>query len=331
MPKFSIIIPVYNAEKYLEQCLDSALGQTLSDIEVICINDGSTDSSLSILRAYAQKDKRIFYLSQENQGLSCARNVALKRACGEYILFLDSDDYLQLDACEILYHQATRYSLDMLSYSAFAFDDLTSQSINFPYYDFTYLPHDFNTNVFNYKDCYSFMHQMAVTSGLTVYRRDFIEFHHISFQPHLCFEDNLFFYQAFTTAERCGIITDKLYYKRFQPSSITHMWHKYYLDYLKMAQLLFAYFESISMEEKYMHAYKNYYSSVALQKFNSFEKKDQRRYHGSTLKYLCLHSPHLISQLPCPSFGRHIFSYYQTKRKIFLILFGFRFSFKKKI
>ena len=89
-PKVSVIIPVYNTEKYLEECLNSVENQTLEDIEIICVNDGSTDKSLEILNNHANKDSRIKVISQENGGLSHARNTGMKIAKGEYITFLDS-------------------------------------------------------------------------------------------------------------------------------------------------------------------------------------------------------------------------------------------------
>ena len=94
MPKISIIIPVYKVEEYLPACLDSVLAQTFTDWEAICVNDGSPDNCGAILAEYAQKDSRIKVISQENQGVSVARNKALENAQGEYISFLDSDDEL---------------------------------------------------------------------------------------------------------------------------------------------------------------------------------------------------------------------------------------------
>jgi glycosyltransferase involved in cell wall biosynthesis len=93
-PKVSVIIPVYNVEAYLRECLDSILAQDLSDIEIICVNDGSIDNSLSILQHYASQDERIIIISQENSGAASARNNGLKKARGEYIFIPDSDDYL---------------------------------------------------------------------------------------------------------------------------------------------------------------------------------------------------------------------------------------------
>ena len=100
MPKCSVIIPVYNVEKYLATALESVINQTFSDIEIICINDGSTDNSLTILENYAQKDSRIKLINQHNQGVSAARNAGLEAACGEYIMFLDPDDTYDLTLCE---------------------------------------------------------------------------------------------------------------------------------------------------------------------------------------------------------------------------------------
>lgn len=113
MAKVSVIVPVYNVEKYLKRCLDSLIGQTLNDIDIICINDGSKDSSLQILEEYAQKDSRIVIYNQENSGLSVARNTGLEHASGEYIGFVDSDDWVDLDFYEKLYNSAKKNDADI--------------------------------------------------------------------------------------------------------------------------------------------------------------------------------------------------------------------------
>ena len=102
-PKISVIIPVYNTEKYLRQCLDTVVAQTLKDIEIILVDDGSTDDSLLICQEYAQKDSRIHVYHQENQGAGPARNYGIKVAKGQYFSFLDSDDLFKLDMLERLY------------------------------------------------------------------------------------------------------------------------------------------------------------------------------------------------------------------------------------
>lgn len=113
MVKVSIIVPVYNVEKYLEKCLDSLINQTLKDIEIICVNDGSKDNSLKILEKYSQKDNRIIIINQDNAGLSVARNSGIDIAKGEYIGFVDSDDWVDLDFYEKLYNSAIKNDADI--------------------------------------------------------------------------------------------------------------------------------------------------------------------------------------------------------------------------
>lgn len=114
MAKVSIIVPVYNVEKYLECCLESLINQTLKDIEIICVNDGSTDNSGKILDNYAAKDNRIKIISQENKKQGAARNRGLEIACGEYIGFIDSDDYIDNDYYEKMYETSQKYSCDIV-------------------------------------------------------------------------------------------------------------------------------------------------------------------------------------------------------------------------
>ena len=106
MIKVSVIIPVFNVEKYLNQCLDSVCAQTLKDIEIICINDGSTDNSYNLLCEYAKLDSRIIIINQSNKGVSSARNAGVKLARGEFLCFIDSDDYVDSDYLEKLYQSA---------------------------------------------------------------------------------------------------------------------------------------------------------------------------------------------------------------------------------
>lgn len=102
MIKYSVIVPVYNAEKYLEKCLDSIINQSFDNFELILVNDGSNDKSLHILKDYAKKDKRIILIDQKNQGVSSARNRGISEAKGEYLMFVDSDDYIDLKTLEII-------------------------------------------------------------------------------------------------------------------------------------------------------------------------------------------------------------------------------------
>jgi glycosyltransferase involved in cell wall biosynthesis len=112
--KVSVIVPVYNVELYLEECLDSIICQTFKEIEIILINDGSIDRSLDIMELYASKDSRITVLNQPNRGVSVARNAGIQHASGEYILFADSDDTIVPEAIEELYRKAGETGADLV-------------------------------------------------------------------------------------------------------------------------------------------------------------------------------------------------------------------------
>ena len=113
MVKVSIIIPIFNTEKYIERCIQSITAQTLREIEIICVNDGSTDHSMAIINRYADNDSRIKIIEQENLMQGAARNAGMKIAQGEYIGFVDSDDYIDLDYYEKLYNTAKKYNSDI--------------------------------------------------------------------------------------------------------------------------------------------------------------------------------------------------------------------------
>lgn len=119
MAKVSVIIPVYNAEKYLKQCLDSVIGQTLKDIEIVCVNDGSTDQSPQILEAYAEKDSRIKVIHKENGGPVSAKKAGVVAANGEYVGYVDSDDWIETDMYERLYEKAQEYGGDIVASGLF--------------------------------------------------------------------------------------------------------------------------------------------------------------------------------------------------------------------
>ena len=123
-PKISIIIPVYNVEKYLRECLDSCINQTLADIEIICVDDCSPDNSIKILEEYQAKDYRIkIFRHEKNKNLGAARNTGIQNAIGEYVWFVDSDDYIDTKACQILYDAIKEFNVDMLCFSALKFVD----------------------------------------------------------------------------------------------------------------------------------------------------------------------------------------------------------------
>ena len=112
--KISIIIPAYNVQEYIKQCLESIINQTYKNLEIIVVNDGSKDKTLDIIESIAKDDPRIIVINQENQGVSAARNNALKGVDGDFVMFVDSDDWLDLDTCEVLIREAVKENADIV-------------------------------------------------------------------------------------------------------------------------------------------------------------------------------------------------------------------------
>ncbi len=217
-PCISVIIPVYNVEEYLAECLDSILNQTLRQIEIICINDGSTDSSPKILDEYAKKDNRIRVIHQENKGLSTSRNVGFKIATGEFVYMIDSDDYLELDALEKMYCLCKANRLDILFFDLVSFYDETGET--YP----SKLKRESCPNVYDGVSflAYQRSKRAHITSAcLIMLRRGFIEENNFQFYPGIIHEDELFCFQILMEAKRVTFVNWKFYHRRIRANSIT--------------------------------------------------------------------------------------------------------------
>ena len=157
MAEISVIVPIYNVEKYLEKCLDTIINQTFKDIEIICVNDGSVDCSRNILEEYKNKDSRIKIVDKENGGLSSARNAGLKIATGKFISFIDSDDWVSSTFLEKLYKNITSYDTDISICAVHQFDEKTrSNDDTVPYFTLEHFDNSFDDKVFSYEDTKSF-------------------------------------------------------------------------------------------------------------------------------------------------------------------------------
>ena len=162
MVKVSVIVPIYNTEIYLKECLNSVINQTLKDIEIICINDGSTDNSLKILEYFAKIDKRVTIFSQKNKGQGSARNLGLKHAKGEYICFVDSDDVLKPNELEDTYNISSKKSLDFLIFKLFTYNEETGEEYSEKGYEMQDIK-SFKNKVFNYNDLGSLIFRIPVS------------------------------------------------------------------------------------------------------------------------------------------------------------------------
>lgn len=220
MVKISVIVPCYNVEKYVGECLDSVINQTFNDLEILCINDGSTDNTLSILESYAEKDSRIKLFCQENKGLSATRNFGIDVAKGEYIAFIDADDYYDLTTFEQLYDlTANGKKLDVIFFKLIDFCDDTKVQYPRPYFDMEFLKQRVKDNVFCWRDISDMLLYLSVTAPGKLFRNEIIK--DIRFPEGLIFEDNPFFIEVMFNAQRVYFHDKYLYHRRIRQDSIT--------------------------------------------------------------------------------------------------------------
>lgn len=192
MTDISIIVPIYNAEKYLNKCLDSLINQTKKEVEFILVNDGSTDNTEDIIKSY--KDKRIKYFKNKNQGIGKTRNFGLEKAVGEYIMFLDSDDYLESDACEELYKKAKKEKADLIISDYYkVYDDGKEEIIKLP---------EFKT--LSLKNNPDLISKINWAPWNKIYKSKLIKDNKIQFVENLKYEDAPFVAECMDKANKIG-------------------------------------------------------------------------------------------------------------------------------
>lgn len=267
-PLFSIIIPVYNVELYLKECLDSILNQSFRDYEVICVNDGSTDNSLSILDEYAKKDTRFKVLTQENQGQGVARNKALEIAQGEYILFVDPDDWIEENSLEDLHNYFQQTNAEVIEFDVktnIEYSGKVSVSnlakelkdkygcdlANVPYYT----PHDIPKGSL-------FIKTLAVWSR--AYSKNFIDKIGAKFTPTRIAEDNLFANVVSLRASKIYYLNKPLYNYRVRKDSSLNRLFDFYKDIFFCIDSLKDYLINYNLYEEYEDDWKNYSFHVIL-------------------------------------------------------------------
>lgn len=210
MAKISIIVPVYNVENYLRDCLDSLVAQTFYDIEIICINDSSTDNSAKILEEYASRDNRIRIINQPNQGPSVARNKGILEATGEYIFFVDSDDRIESNTCELLYNRTTETGADLILFSYYLdFDTRLEKNTRLEKQI-----RKWNGNI-TFEECPKILSFIPMGVLGKFYKRDFIIDNKILFAENVKYgEDAIFYMDVLLKKAKCNYLNEYLYFYR---------------------------------------------------------------------------------------------------------------------
>ncbi len=340
MPKISVIIPVYNVEKYIPDCLDSLCNQTLTDIEIICINDGSTDGSLKILQEYAEKDNRIIIINQENQGQGVARNNGIDIASGEYIAFVDPDDFIDLDSFGVVYSKFKETNVDIIQFDYQTCDE----NKNFMEYHTLskemkkVLGFNLNDNqVFclkDFKQANFIITRWCATDK--IYSTNFIKQNNIKFSPSKNGEDNIFSFSSTLLANKILYINKYLYHYRMRQGSAIHKLSDNNFGIFENVKLLKDFLVEHNLYETYkktfykysINAYANHYGNIPETSNESFLNECKKVLNEEEYKDF------LNATKPNCNFLQKIFSIKNTRihgiKYKYLYILGLKFIIYKK-
>ncbi len=240
MPKVSVIIPFNNVENYIEECLNSVLCQTLDDMEIILINDASTDRTLEIVKGYLQKDSRIKLINiNERKGQGFARNRGIEIAKGEYIGFVDSDDFIEPDMYECLYNSAKSNDTDISMCQVREYDDINENYITSDYYSLSCLS-AFQNEVFSAEDTKNYILDINVALWNKIYKREYLNNIGEKFPEGFIYEDLPFFFGTYLSAKRIHVVWKNLYsYRINRKNSTMQQFNNKILDRLPMVSLTY--------------------------------------------------------------------------------------------
>lgn len=230
MPDISIIVPIYNAEKYIKICLDSLINQTKKELEFILINDGSTDNTEKIIKKY--KDPRIKYYKNKNQGIGKTRNFGIEKSTGKYIMFLDSDDSLEKNACELLFNEVLERKIDLLVFGFSKCSNITKTEEILPSFSSTSLKKD-----------PSLITSINLSPWNKIYKTSLIKNNNIRFIEDLKYEDVPFVIMALDKAKNISKLDKCLYNYVIHGNSETTIRDERVFDILRIIDIIRIYFQ----------------------------------------------------------------------------------------
>lgn len=346
MEKISIIVPVYNVEKYLSRCLDSLLNQTLIDIEIICVNDGSTDESLKILESYAEKDNRIKIVNKENGGLSSARNEGLKYVTSDYVGFVDSDDWIEPDTYELALSAVQKNNVDFVSWGAKIVldDDIKEETPSIAsarnYHNLKLIGYHNVTD--------SVLTKTSVTVWNKLFKMQIIRDNNLIFPNGLIYEDNEFFLKYAIYCQNAYYIDKYLYnYLQRTNSIIGKMCTKNKaLDYLKVYENIYTYYTDKNLLEKHRKLISDKFNAIMWNSYtHCWDKKlvkkklrilarnlDNNILQNENINLIKKNKFYKINNLNASklSCGCKLLGFEETREKLIFKLLGIKISLKKQ-
>lgn len=342
-PLISVIVPVYNVERSLEKCLNSIVEQTFKNFELICVNDGATDSSRAILESFLTKEPRLIIIDKPNGGLSSARNEGLKHANGKFIVFIDSDDWIAPSTFE----KAVKHINEDTGMVFWGAEVVLApyETEKPPHFDITVMSH--RRKYAGYK---KLNERLSATTPVTawnkLFRADIIKKHNIIFPQGLLYEDNAFWWQYILWIKSIYYIDENLYfYTQSRGSIMSRLFEKkvFSLDGTKVADFIFDYYKSAGMEKRYEKRLVSVFSKLFMADYNcspsQYEKEicayGKKVLEKWNMKHNNLLTKALLTGAPVPAdyhtgLAQKLFSVTNSgNRKIIRLLF-MRFEFNRK-
>ena len=249
--KISVIMPVYNAERYLEESIECILNQSFKDIELICVDDESQDSSVEILQKIANEDKRMHFYCQNHKGGGAARNFALKKATGKYLYFMDADDLIKPNALEELYDKIEESQVDFVICKSIVYDSDNDVYVNRPYFYMEPIYNIVGDDVFHYKDVGSRLFKFSVTPWAKLFNREFVLKTGAQFGEGLIFHDHFFFWEVLFNSEKILFYNKELCIYRTHSKSSTESKDYRYINFFNVYKGIFEIF--MKYNEFYNH------------------------------------------------------------------------------
>lgn len=348
MSKISIVVPVYNVENYLVRCLNSLLNQTLKDIDIICVNDGSTDGSVEILKEFANKDSRIKIINKENGGLSSARNEGMKYVTTDYVGFVDSDDWVEPDTYELALAAMEKNNVDIVCWGAkIVVENIEEDNIG------VVLAKDYhNIKNVGYKEINdSILCRTTVTVWNKLFKTKIIKDNNLTFPNGLIYEDNEFFLKYAIYCQSAYYIDKYLYnYLQRSNSIIGNMCTKKSnkaLDYIKIYENIYKYYERLNLLDKHKDLISNKFNSIMWNAYSHCQDKklvkkklrelakslDNDILQNENIHLIKKNKFHKINNLNASKidFGNRFLGFEEKRDKIIFKLLGIKISLKKQM
>lgn len=307
--KISIIVPVYNVEEYIEKCLNSLVNQTLKEIEIIVVNDGTKDNSQKIIDKFVKKYKNVFSYIKENEGLSVARNFGVKKAKGEYIAFLDSDDWVDLNTYEVMYNKAKTCNFDVVVCN-----------LNYVYPNkIVPFSSGLNKDLLSKKEIHNNMNNIYPVAWNKIYKKDLLK--KIEFKKGVYFEDVEFSYRLYPNLNNIGVVDN--YFNQYlqRANNITNTFDKRLYDYIINWNSIIEYYKKNKIYKKYEkeleYSYVRYLYATFIKRAINF--KDYEEYKKAVKEVINNVNEHF------PNYCKNKY-FYNNLKGLYLICFNYKLA-----